>query len=140
MSLAWLFLACQPSAPVSLNEEVVVAEHQSISSTQESTDRPPSSLPPPARDHHRAQGERVRFNQVVGYLARRSDHLRSIGILLTGDSLSAQDQHLARQLADSPAVVLLISPDVDPAQGEAYLLGMEGITGVERQSTTEGAP
>ena len=119
--------------------ETVQAPAKSIESnplTQEEVSRTPLAqtsveLPPPARDLNRATGSRVQFQNVEGYLARRSDETGSIAFILQGDSLSPKDQHRARQLADSPAVVFLISPDVDANAARVYVEGMPGVTDVQ---------
>ena len=116
----------------------VPSESAHNESPSKSSDSP--ILPPPARDLNRATGSRVQFHNVAGYLARRSDETGSLAIVLQGDSLDPNDQYRARQLADTPALVFLISADVNVDAAREYVEKMEGITQVQINRIESEAP
>ena len=116
----------------------VPPEASHIESKSKSFDSP--ILPPPARDLNRATGSRVQFKNVAGYLARRSDETGGLAIVLQGDSLDPNDQYRARQLADTPALVFLISADMNVDAAREYVEKMEGITQVQINRIESEAP
>ena len=97
-------------------------------------------LPEPTIDLHMADGEMLRFGSVEGYRARRRDYQGPLAILIQDDPRSETAQERARELAERPALVLVIAPDGDTASAISYLEGIPGISDVQYEPIADGAP
>ncbi len=120
MSLILLLIACD-LAPI---------QTETVSNEPPPT-LPGETLPPSALDLNQARGEMLRFDQVEGYRARRLDFNGNTALILQGNPRLKQNQREALKLAERPALVLLVSHDIDLNAAEAYLLGVHGIDRVE---------
>ena len=131
MSLLLFLLGCDPSPvqpPPTLSLETTTAGQVD------------EVLPPSVLDLDRARGEMLRFDQVEGFRARRLDYSGNLGLILQGDPRDKSNQREALSLAETPALVLLVSPETDLGATTDYMLGVKGIEHVEVRNLENVTP
>ena len=125
MWVPWLIiLACETRDPTETQPEPGVVNE--------------SLLPSAAIDLNMADGEMLRFGSVEGYRARRPDYTGDLAILVWADPLNKSVQDQARELAERPALVLVVEPNPNPAPTISYIEGLPGIMRIE-QTTIEAS-